>query len=322
MVVKTASDFDARWAAEADDAFQSDTLVATRSFGNDARLTGIKIGNSSVPQGQLGKRTFDSFAFGKAVLGAQFEATLSAFWWLQLIWPDHSVTGAGPYTHTFAKRNLPKSFLCHLYHAGTSGNVNLKMQGCVIGTATIRANMDDVVKVAYDIMSGKGTLATTQLMVGGNSVDKFAAATNEETNNYTFVHASLDVPDGTDVADVQSVEISINTGQEQRHVLGTANARSVLGKRLEYTGTFVTSVEDYAYFNRVVARAEVATLSVVFDNGLTGMAQRRIKFTFTGISINDAEISASEVEPVEYTVPWQARECTATVISGVATLQS
>lgn len=321
MTITTAlADF--AWKAQSNHAT---AVVPTLKLGDNEGLTGIKLDNTPMRQGRFGQRTPKSFSYGtnKATFSAEW--TLSIPWFLALLFGKTPVkTGSSaPFTYKLEKSNKPVPFTTQFRSQGT-GVLSLWFIGCLISNFTLKCAVDENAQCTAEVVCGNVALSddvqSQSSSDGGYTSSRFAKFT-EDTNTYfpyTFINGALKTKKATGDALaapglVQSIDFSIATGQEQRYGMGSPNAQRGVAKKLEYTGTMVVDFDNKELYQKVLDRTEEAEIELTFSNGKTGANLQEIIFTLTGISYKDTSADERDVDVIEMTTMFEARECVVTV---------
>ncbi|MBT6439593.1 MAG: hypothetical protein HOK72_07785, partial [Flavobacteriales bacterium] len=267
------------------------------------------------------------YAYGKQTGSIGIDFVLSEPWMFGLLFgaPTYS---AAPTPNTFtydisSGETAVRSAMIEVGFEGETGSVTRRMEGSILNSLNISANVDDLVNCSCDFQYGKEALLTTDTVTQGSThTDNYAKASNlTATTNfpYTFAHAELKYNGGT-VAQVQSADITFTQGANLLYGLDDAQAVSSYRQLFEITGRFQASMVDHTYLDDLLAQIgkdtattvdrEQASIEMVFTNGLTSTNERTITITLSDIGIESHNVSGIEpVEPVFEEITWQAKSC-------------
>lgn len=314
-------------------------LAATRNqvFGLEQKITSHTYTNNKIVLSELSTVFPIKYAFGQARGDISVAFVLSNPWWLKTIFD--SKTGAGtiasPYIYSVSSKIMP-SISIETDIDETTDVVRIG-KGAVVKSVSLSAPIGDVIRctadIAYGAEDGTQTIGTAQ--------------TDNIAFPYTFAYGKLEVNAGgtlRTLAEVQSVDLTLNTNAELLYGLGTGvaaptNNQSVGAYRqlYEITGRFSLSMDDRAdsppgtsktLLNTLYAQiganaqtqsSEFTTLTLTFDNGLATTSRRAIIFKCTAITIDSSSVSIEPNAPIFEDIPFQARGVTVEAITDVTT---
>jgi len=325
------------------------SLAATRDnvFGLEQKASSVTYTNNKIVLSELNTVFPLRYAFGQARADVSIAFVLSNPWWLKMIFDTRTPsTGGGtiaaPIIYSISTKLMPSFSLEIAHDQATIDSVRVG-KGSVLKSITLSAPVGDVVRCTADI--AYGTEDSTQ-----------AIDTTPPTDNisfpYTFAYGKLQVttPTGTErvLAEVQSIDLTLNTNAELLYSVGTGGANptgnqpvGAYRKLFELTGRFSLSMADRAdspdvtpagttmdMLNWIYAQigansqalsAEGATLTLTFDNGLATTAKRAITFKLTGVVLDEHSVSIEPNEPIFEDIPFQARGITVEAITDTVT---
>jgi len=250
------------------------------------------------------KKNYD----GKATINGSFA---NAYWFLGILGANADAGSVGAYTHTYTEVDLVPSFSINTsFELGTT-DFNATLVGCKIETATITAAVGEAVKFSLETSYRYETTSTTAL------------ANNPEIEPvFTFAHGKIELPDGTEIAAVQNVELTIGHNPESLYEVGTRFKKANVAKQRDYNFTIDAAFSDPAvllnYFlngtNSATAPVdgsgtEIATMTLTFTNDDGDI----VEMNFTGISINEESLTQNIGEIVKENVTGWARGCTSVI---------
>lgn len=287
--------------------------ASTRAFGLDQKLTGLSINNNKMELGDLNSALVQKFAFGNFTGEFSVEWVLSNPWWIDTILAAASTTGVGPYTHTYDDSKTVRALTAEVGIDTTTDRV-LQLKKSVARDINISTAINELVNVRGNFAIG----ATDD--TAGTSLDA-SIQTDDIAFPYTMVHATLENPSGTVLAEVQNMELTLNPNI--RYVYGPNNRdpQNAYKGRLEISGTFSLSVVDNTWWNAVMARAEPSnnTLRFKFSNGEAGTAERTMQFTLTGLGLGELNMPVEQYELVTEEIPFSARDIQVIAVNNTAT---
>ena len=237
--------------------------------------------------------------------------SLANAYWLLGVLGANSDGGSDPYTHTYTEANSPPSFsLKSSFELGTTDFL-ATLIGCKVETCTITAAVDEAVKFTLDGAYRYETLGTTKI------------SNNAEVEPvFTFAHGSIEMPDGTSLAAVQSFELTINNSSETLYGIGSRFETRNIAKQREYNFTASIAFKDHTtmltYFMNGTDTAtapstgsgtEIATMELTFTNDDGDI----LDINLTGVKIDEDTINQNVGEVVKEDVTGWARACTSIV---------
>jgi len=262
-----------------------------------------------------------TFAYGQARGNFTVDFVLSSPWWLKLLFDPSGTfpTGASPFTYNYAVVDkIINPFTTEIGFDGDAVDTIRFAQGCVMNSVSMRASVGELVRCAadiqYSIETKSATLDTTP-------------AVDDILFPYTFAHASLEFPDGTVIAEIQDMDLTFNQNPELLFGIGANQGVGAYRKLFEITGRFRPSFVDttqldkfYAQIgiNSVTELREQPTLTIKFDNGQAGAAQRLITVTATAIGLDTESLSIEPNEPIFEDISWQLAGCTVAALNNTS----
>ncbi len=255
-----------------------------KTLGQGIKITTLQRKNNIESVFTLGSRNAQELVPEKyeGLLGLEF--ALANPWFLRAVFGTVTSTGTNPTTHTFTESDTIPSISFENDVDSDTPSV-AKLLGCKVEACTITCAIGEIARVKLDLPFANET--------HGSSTSAQVAETFEL---YTFAYGSLELPDGTTLADVQNVEVAIKNKTEPIFGLGSRFAQQMPVKEREYTAKATLAFEASANLltklyggssGPVANPAETATMELVFDNGLTSANQRQISMVFTGVQLDD-----------------------------------
>ncbi|KKK88463.1 hypothetical protein LCGC14_2742900, partial [marine sediment metagenome] len=180
--------------------------------------------------------------------------------------------------------------------------------GCVVNTCTISAAINEALKFSLECSfryENLGTAKSTDIV--------------DVEPVFTFAHGSIEMPDGTTIAAVQSFELSIVNNSEPVYGVGSRFMTAVVAKNREYNFSMTAAFNDYTslltYFMTGTGAAsaptagsgtEIATLELTFTNDDGDI----LDINLTGVHLSEETLPQSVNEVVKEDVTGWARGCT------------
>jgi hypothetical protein len=298
--------------------------TATRPFGLQQAINSLSFKNNQIALTQLNNIEVDSYAYGKNEGSGSIDFVLSSPWVFDAILGGVDTSGSSSnYSHIWDSNsgNLtadntgiasPKSFDIEVgFDTKTSTDVVRHLKGTLFSSLNLKSSIGETVTGALDFIYGKVDTITTS--IGSPIADGVDFP-------YTFSHASIELLDGTTIAEVQDFDISFTSNTELLYEQGSANAVGGFRKLFEMTGKFNASFIDKTQLQRVFDRTELATLTVEFTNGLSGTSEKAIKVEFAGVGLSEHSLSIVPNEPVFEDLTFQMRNVKVTANNSVATV--
>lgn len=253
-----------------------------------------------------------------ATINKQFEGKVTvdgslsnAYWLLGVLGANADAGTSGAYTHTYTETDLVPSFSVKTsFELGTTDFIST-MVGCKTESATITASVNEAVKFSLDCSYRYEILGTTKISDNPDIEPIF-----------TFAHGSIELPDGTTVAAVQTFEIVINNTAESLYGIGSRFKTANVSKNREYNFTITAAFNDPAallnYFMNGTDTAtaptegsgtEIGTMTITFTNDDGDI----LEMNFTGVHINEETLTQSVDDITKEDVPGWARGCTSII---------
>lgn len=250
------------------------------------------------------KKNYD----GKATINGTFS---NAYWFLGILGSNTDAGSVGAYTHTYTEADTVPSFSINTSMELGTTDFNSTLVGCKIESSTITAAVGEAVKFSLDISYRYETISQT------------AIADNPEIEPpFTFAHGKIELPDGTELAAVQNVEITFAQNPESLYEVGTRFKKANIGKNREYNFTINLAFNDpsvlLSYFLNGTNSAtspsdgsgtEIPNMVLTFTNDEGDI----VEMNFTGVSINEESLTQNINEIVKENVTGWARGCSSVI---------
>lgn len=232
----------------------------------------------------------------------------NAYWLLGVLGANADAGSSGAFTHTYTETNLIPSFTTKTsFELGTTDFLSALI-GCKIETMTITAAVDEAVKFSLDCSYRYENLSTTKIN------------DNPEIEPiFTFAHGSIELPDGTTLAAVQSFELTINNSNELIYGIGSRFPTSNVAKQREYNFNLTAAFKDQTallnFFMNGTSSAtaptagsgtEIATLELTFTNDDGDI----LDINLTGVHLDEETLNQNVGEVVKEGITGWARGAT------------
>jgi len=287
MGVATGAGAYEQWGFES--AFGSEQSTRNKVFGLDSRISGWAWQNNQIVLSGLNDIQPTKFAYGQNAGRYTVEFVLSNPWIFQMIFDSVATVIGAPDTHTFTPTKAVKSISHEIGMDLTTNQVRVGL-GVLMNSLSIRGSIGELIRGSAEMIYGKEKAVGTTL--------ETSIATDDQDFPFTFEHGSVELPNSTVLAEIQSVDMSINQNAELRYGFGSADAVNGIRKRLDVTGRVNLSLTDNVTLGYIKGRAEVATMKLVFSNGLTGDNKKLIELRGTGIGLSEINLGTVEANEV------------------------
>jgi len=340
MVVRTGAFSYLQYGYEVDcmDVTTFGTVAAAmnKTFGLEQRITNWTFTNNRITLSELNQVEPAIYAYGttRGSLGVDF--VLSNPWWLRTLWDCVCTTicmpeaGANLHTYTIGDKLLRPISIEIGTELGTP-DVTRQLVGAVVNSVSLRSSIGEVVRGSADISY------KTEIECCICITDPMCIATDGVNFPYTFAYGTLTTTAAT-VAELQSFDINLNQNSDLLYDHNTSEATDAYRRLFEITGSFTASYVDTELLRDIYAQARTATmccvsvgvdcqaflreqvtLTLTFDNGLTGANRDTITMIGTGLGFADIAVAVEPNEPIFETLNWQIRDMTVTAANGCAT---
>ena len=232
----------------------------------------------------------------------------NAYWLLGVLGANADAGTDGAYTHTYTEADRIISFTTKTsFELGTTDSQS-NLIGCRVNTCSISAAVNEALKFSLECPYRYEALGTTKI------------SNNPEIEPiFTFAHGSIEMPDGTSIAAVQSFELTINNNLDTVYGIGSRFLTDSVAKNREYNFSMTAAFKDHTtlltYFlngtNSATAPTtgsgtEIATLELTFTNGDGDI----LDINLTGVHLNEETLPQNANEVVKEDVTGWARGCT------------
>ena len=298
-------------------AFTTVSASIDKAFSQGVKLSDFSIDNSVEYVYGLGSQDAQKSVCKefKGAWGVEF--ALSDPWWLQaILGAAPADAGATPFTHTYDStaglNNVLSSMSIDLSFDLDTDSHQILL-GCIANTMSLTCNVGEIVRVKLG-----GPFAT---MTKDTSM---ISLVNPVEEPFSFAAGSLEIPNATTIADVQTVELEFNRNDDFIWGLGSRLAQKNVAKEREWNIRTTVTYEDDDIWNALLggsgapaaAPAEVATAELTISNGLTSSDMRKFVFLFANVRVERGSITPVEVgSVVKQDITLRARTLTSVVVS-------
>lgn len=296
-------------------SFGAVTTASDKTFGQGVKISTLSRKNNIEKIYTLGSRNavvLQPMVFEGAV-GIDF--VMANPWFFKAVMGSASVTGVGPYTHTYAEADTVPSFTIE-NNISTDTKSVAKLLGCLVNNCTISTSVGKAVEVKLDCIYSTETHGSTT-----------SAQVSETFDIFTFAHGTVEIPNGTTIADVESIDLTIANKIKPIMGLGSRFSQNAVPEEREYTGKLVVPYEQLTNTLQklyggatgpIASPAETATMELVFDNGSTGTAQRQISLVYTGVQFDDHDLAQDPAKVINEGVGINMRSLSVTSINNTS----
>lgn len=235
-------------------------------------------------------------------------ALTNAYWLLGVLGANADAGTGGAYTHTYTGANALPTF-CAKIRSSFGTAKNEVFQGVGINQMTLKTSINEPVTFTLDCMARYDKIDT----------DSESAVTESE-KVFTFAGGVIEIPDGTTIAKVQNIELTIKNTLEYVKAVGSRFAAGYTAKNREYDFKTTVAITDEILLSRFY---DGSNSSVAPGTGSGVMADMQLTFTnsdgytilitLTGIHFNEEAKSLSVGEVVKEDITGWATACTSII---------
>lgn len=196
--------------------------------------------------------------------------------------PTHALTGSDT-KHTFTSLvdNEPLSFTAETGQNLTAGDVGMQFAGCMIESAELSIELNDVLKLSFTAKSEFPTMLST---VPSHSIDTLQV----------FPHSLCSVKfNGVAASEVQSFTLSFNKTLDPVNGLGSNEHQSMVASSLTLAFSGQLAFDDSTYHDHF-DNNDVTAIIFAADNGTSlGSGERSIDIALQDIEMQTFEVTAT-----------------------------
>lgn len=287
----------------------------TIPFGHAVKVSTLERSNNSEVFWGLGSVEACNSVVKKYAGTFSIEFILGNAYWLRALTGVTSTdTGSDPYVHTFIANagdltaNTQSITINYGVELGTTDHSS-QLEGCLVNSMNLSASAGEPVRVTLEGSFANESTGTT---AGSLINDTYCQP-------MTFAHGTLELPDATPLACVQSVEISITRNAQAEVGIGSrfANAPFVTNTEIEITAELlfndVTLLQSFFGGTDPASTVAESTLDLTFNNGLLTDELRELQLTFGGLVFDSFTLPLDPNEALKQTLTLKARTITKAV---------
>jgi hypothetical protein len=218
--------------------FKGGAATRDKVFGRGQRITTFTRNDNPEIIFELGTREARASVFKQLEGSFSVEWILSNPWFFKGLMGTVATSGTGPYTHTYTKTKLPQTLEIEVGMELSGGNVVRNLKGAVISSVTLTSAVGEVIRASADILYADETVGTALSSYLVDTFDPFA-----------FQHATLEIPGGTVLGEVQRFELTINNNGLLVYGLGDHRASSGIWQAFEAAGRLSITMKNATLLN-------------------------------------------------------------------------
>jgi len=289
-------------------SFRGGASTRDKVFGRGQRITGISRRENIEAIYELYQREPGSAMYKQQEGSLSIEWILANPWFFKGVMGSASTDGAGPYTHTFSKAKDFVSMDIEVGFEAEDANVVRRFKGAVFNSVSITASVNDLIRVRGDIRFFEEPTPTTTL--GTAVIDSFEP--------FSFQHATLQIPNGTTIAEVQSFELTIGNNANPIWGLGSEYAAAAIPRGFDAAGRLNVTMKDASFIN--LLRDSAASLKLTITNGESGADERTITFNGTDVYFGEHSTALEPNALVIEHLPILIRDLSITAVNNTSTI--
>jgi hypothetical protein len=257
-------------------------------FGLGQKVTTNTETQNAIRVYNIGDPEAKTTALGTFDISLSVETLLTNGWWLRAI-SGNTATVSGNdkiYVDSAAGKPVNKDVQSMEVRIGYDNPVGFerRYKGVVMSTASLSCSVGEPVRLTFDMFAKTEEISST-----------LTAEVSEAEEPLHFGHGTLELPSGTTIAKVQSVDLTINRNPEPVRGLGSRFIQQVVNKLTEYELKANIVLQDTSIIEKLWGSSttpqntvnETASVKLVFDNGLTGASKRTLLLEFEGVRVNE-----------------------------------
>lgn len=219
-------------------SFKGGSSARNKVFGKAQRVTSITRRENVELVRELGMREASGGYFRQFEGGLSVEFLLSNPWFFKGLLGSVTTSGSGPYTHTYTKTKVPVSMEVEVgLDLGNESFARL-LKGCVINTVTLTATQGDAVRVRMDAL------------FADEGETSYGSALYDTTFDVmTFDKATVEMPVGTVLAEVQSFDLTVGNNALLVYGLGDYKPMSVVWQAFDVEGRLSITMKDSTFLD-------------------------------------------------------------------------
>lgn len=230
--------------------FKDGASSRDKVFGRAQRITGVTRRENLEMIYELGKREPATGVYKQFEGSFTAEFILSNPWIFKALLGSVQTTGTETYTHTFTKSKTPVSFGVELGFEGEEANVVRLLKGCVMNNFSLTATVDDVIR------------CRSEIFFADEDTTSLSSVITDTFDPFVFQHATLELPTGTVLAEVQSFELTIGNTALMVRGLGNEKPVSAVWQAFDVTGRLSITMKNSTLLNYLRGKQSGLKLSV------------------------------------------------------------
>lgn len=293
-------------------------------FGHGQKISNTIKNNMERVYG-LGNRNMTSAIAKKFEGTASIDSVLANAWWVRgMLGSVATATWTGSptqwWTYTFFESDTIPSFTAE-QGIDMDTDTARTLKGCVMSNVTLTAAVNELTKLKFECPYSNTTKSATIIAAGTRPT--------ESDDPFTFAHGALVIA-GSTMAEIENVELSVNNNVEQTWGLGSRYATNATAKQREYNIRATCAFKDVTEFlDRVQGGAgspatapnPATTMSLAFNNGLSGTNQRIITINLGSVWFDEHTLPSDPTEVTKEDVSMYAMYCgSITYVAGSKTV--
>ena len=239
-------------------------------------------------------------------------------WWLRAILGGiPTTTGSAPYVHTWTTANYgistQQTSLSILYGFDLDTDSEQVLTGSIANNASITCAVGEPIRVRLD-----GWFS------GIDKDTSLAGATAPVEQPLTFAHGTFELPDGTAITDVQSVELSWARNNDPVYAIGSRFPQTNVAKAREWNIRVSSTYEqDSDFWDKLLGASsgpdsnpleQMGGCEFIMTNGGTGSDLRSLSISFGPTFLSRGSIPSSPDELVKTDIDMRARSISSVIV--------
>ena len=283
--------------------YGTDPAGTSYAFGHDIQIEISRKNNLIEVQG-LNDRNVKALIAGGYEGMITINGILGNARWLSMFWGTAATASSGPYIHIYTESNtIPSVTIENGVDLGTTDSV-CKFVGCVLDSFNLKCAVGEPIRFVAKFMYKNET--------EGTSLDG-SPATDSETP-FTFAQATVDMPGGTTLTNVQNLEFTGGNSLIKVPTLGSRFLSAAVGGKREYKATLektfeVSTILEQFYGGATGPAATVAesSMNITITNGLLTSNLRSLIIQMAGVVPEEFSNNQRPNELIVENVPLIAR---------------
>jgi len=279
-----------------EDTYKS-AATANKIFGKSVTIRNVDLKNNITRHFNLGGRSANQRIPGRIEGALSVEFDLDDPWFMQGVLGTCTTSGSATsaYWHTFVETNKPLSYTIE---NGISGTVRQYL-GCIATDCRISAAVGD-----------EPAKATINFVYADESLTSGSTTQIQSSNNvFPFSNGSIQYPNGTTIANTESVELTITNNAAMKWGLGSRKSSRYDMRQRTYDVTTTNYFDDPDTYLRLAYGGSdlsapnstwmsgQANLTIQLNNGETSASDKRIwSFFFNNASIERHSLGTQNIE--------------------------